>query len=396
MVSGNRVSVKFRTLVAIGFFAFLASTTIWAQSTVQFIFTADQHYGITRKTFRSVVNADAHLVNAALVEALNGISSSTLGEDGGVGAGKKVGPIDFVAVGGDIANREEGTAEKAIQSAAKSWNQFKTDYIEGINLKNEAGRLTPLYIIPGNHDATNAVGFYKPMYPETDATAMAEIYNMMMSPAERRTKTSFDYAKDKIHYSRDLGGIHFIFISIWPDSGERAWMEADLGSVAANTPVVLFAHDEPEVEAKHFTNPNGDRGINAKAKFENLLADALSDGATINDPTTAEQREFERFLAAHRNISIYFHGNDHWKRYSDWTGPDNSVVLHVFGVDSPMKGTVSAADESKLSFYLVTIDASRRLMTVRDCLWNADPGAKAASIAWGEVVTVALEPRPLP
>lgn len=375
-------------------FAIIGAVTLWAQSTVQFVLTSDQHYGITRKEFRSAANVDAQTVNMALVAKLNGVSALTFDEDGGIDAGKIVGPIDFVVVGGDIANREEGTREKSIQSAAVSWAQFRSDYIEGLTLKGRDGVTAPLYVIPGNHDVTNAIGFYKPMYPATDATAMAEIYNMTMKPSEKKTKENYNYAKDRVHYSINVGSIHFIFITMWPDSAERAWMEKDLRAVDAMTPVILFAHDEPEVEAKHFINPNGSFDINAKDKFENILADKFADGTTIKNPTTTEQGEFEKFLKAHRNISVYFHGNDHWKRYSDWTGPDDTVVLHVFGVDSPMKGTVSAEDETKLSFYLVTIDSERRLMTVRDCLWNANPAKPESPIAWGEAITIAIEPRP--
>jgi DNA repair exonuclease SbcCD nuclease subunit len=37
------------------------------------------------------------------------------------------------------------------------------------------GNKAPVYMIPGNHDVTNAIGFYKPMYPAKDAGSMAGI-----------------------------------------------------------------------------------------------------------------------------------------------------------------------------------------------------------------------------
>ncbi len=126
-------------------------------------------------------------------------------------------------------------------------------------------------------------------------------------------------------YSHTLGGVHFVFITIWPDSIVRAWLENDLRHVDRATPVVLFAHDQPEAQAKHFTNPNGSHDINAVDKFENLLAERLADGATIESPTTIEQRDLERFLERHRNITAYFHGNSNWNEFYDWAGPSHTL-----------------------------------------------------------------------
>src|SRR4051812_15306145 len=73
---------------------------------VQFLFTSDSHYGLTR-TFRGEGNVSAHLVNSALVEQMNKLPSQILPADGGLRASQPVGPIDFVVDGGDIANRAE-------------------------------------------------------------------------------------------------------------------------------------------------------------------------------------------------------------------------------------------------------------------------------------------------
>ena len=69
-----------------------------------------------------------------------------------------------------------------------------------------------------------------------------------------------------------------MFINLWPDSAERMWMEKDLAKVNATTPVIIFTHDQPECEAKHFINPNGIHTINAEDKFENLTAEIYKDG----------------------------------------------------------------------------------------------------------------------
>jgi hypothetical protein len=355
------------------FFVVLGADAPAAQPrVVSFVFTSDAHYGITRPHFRGRDDVDAHVVNAALVDAIN-----------------RVGPLDFVAEGGDIANREEVTDTGIIQSAATSWAQFQSDYIEGLRTTTTAGRKTPLYLVPGNHEVSNAIGFYKPMRPLIDKTALVEIYNRMMTPRTPKAVDTYDYAADHVMYSHTLGGVHFVFITIWPDSTARAWMENDLKQVDRSTPVVLFTHDQPEAQAKHFSNPNGAHDINAADRFENLLADRLADGPTIEAPTVAEQRELERFLERHRNITAYFHGNSNWNEFYRWTGPNHTAALNVFRVDSPMKGAVSERDERRLSFQLATVDTSTQQMTVRECLWNTSADA-SASLAWGESTTVPL------
>jgi hypothetical protein len=357
----------------------------------QFIFTSDPHYGIKRDNFPTIGarKADAHTVNAALVEVMNSMPTLTLpADDHGINAAKPVGAIDFIVNTGDIANRMETSAN--VQSAADSWAQFETDYINGLTLKDKNNNKTPLYIVPGNHDVTNAIGFYKTMKPLKDATSMAQIFNLMMNPAALRTKDTYNYVTDKVFYSKDVGGIHFLFISMWPDSAARAWMETDLAKVAAATPVMIFTHDEPTSESKHFTNPNGTKDINSKDKFENQLADTFADGTTINDasgnpvPTVIEQRALVAFLKAHKNIVAYFHGNDHINGAFTYTGPANDISLNVFSVDSPMKGTVSFDDPSKLTFKVVSIDPEAKNMTVRDYLWNTK--------TWGASTNVSLTP----
>jgi hypothetical protein len=341
--------------------------------TLQFVFTSDAHYGITRSLFRRHTNVDAHIVNAALVDAIN-----------------RVGPLDFIVQGGDLANREEETELGAIQRSAISWAQFRDDYLNGLTVTNAAGRKAPLYIVPGNHEVSNAIGFYKPMRPLVDKTALVEIYNRMMAPSRPKTTATYNYVTDRVLYSHTLGGIHFVFITIWPDSIVRAWLENDIRHVDPSTPVVLFTHDQPEAHAKHFSNPNGAHDINATDKFENLLAERLVDGTTIEAPTLVEQRELERFLERHRNITAYFHGNSNWNEFYDWNGPSRSVTLHAFRVDSPMKGAVSANDETRLSFHVATIDTATQAITVRECLWNVDPANPSAPLTWGESRTVSL------
>src|SRR5712671_1757174 len=328
-------------------FAVTAQPQERAARQIRFVFTSDAHYGLTRAAFRGRANVPAHDVNAALVSDL-----------------LTLGPLDFVVEGGDVANRAE--AAEHIQPAAASWSQFRQDYLEQIK--------APVYVVPGNHDASNAVGYYKTMTPATDATAMIAIYNLMMAPA-KRTATTFNYANDRVLTSRDIGGVHFVFLQVWPDSIGRAWLTRNLANVGASTPVVVFTHDQPEAQNKHFINPNGTHDINDVDRFENLLADTDA-GTRI--------AEWESFLLQHPNITAYFHGNSNWNEFYDWRGPHQLVTLHTFRVDSPMKGHDSEQDETKLSFHVASIDTRTHTLTVRERLWN--------TATWGASATVSLTP----
>lgn len=359
---------------------------------VQFVFTSDSHFGLHRAAFRGQQNVDASVVNAALVASINTLPNTVLPSDGGVGAGATVGPIDFLANGGDIANRAEVTEAGAIQPASVSWAQFQQVYLDGLQVKDHAGRNAAVLAVPGNHDVSNAVGYHKLMRPTVDPTSMVGIYNLVMKPSAPLTVDSFRYPRDRVQTSRDFGGIHFVFLTVWPDSSERAWLDHDLAGVAASTPVILVTHDQPESEPKHFTNPSGQHDINSTDRFENLLVDTFADGAMIENPAVVEQSAFEAFLTSHQSITAYFHGNANWNQFYDWTGPGHTASLHAFRVDSPMKGAQSATDESKLSFQLATIDLTTRRMTVRECLWNTARHTSSPSVVWGTSATVDLTP----
>jgi hypothetical protein len=357
---------------------------------LQFVFTSDAHYGITRTQFRGAVNVDAHLVNAAMLSKINTLPSLVLPLDSGIHQGAAVGPIDFLMEGGDIANR----MELPIQSAAASWDQFEKDYMNGLILKDQLGKPISIYIVPGNHDISNAIGFYRPMAPTMDASSMIHIYNLMMQPTIPKTKETYHYPEDRINFSKDLGDIHFMFISLWPDSVERIWMESDLKKIPSTMPVILVTHDQPVCEAKHFDNPDEKRGINGQDKFEDLLEEKYKDGNTASadgGKTDIEQRGLVVFLKAHPNIKAYFHGNSNYNEFYTYSGPDNDIMLNVFRVDSPMKGRYSSKDETKLSFQLVTIDTFSKKMTVRECLWNPDPVHPEKPVGWGTSKTVSLQ-----
>ena len=374
--------------------AFLSAAVLFPKKglgqTIQMVFTSDAHYGITREKFRGDTGVAGYIVNAALVKQINTLPKLTIPTDNGVNAGNKVGGIDYVIEGGDIANR----MEVPVQTAAASWAQFTHDYMQSLNVKGHDGKPATLLMVPGNHDISNAIGFPKPMTPATDPTSMVEIYNLMLKPATPLTNATYNYAVDKINYSKNIHGIHFEFITLWADSAERIWMQKDLDTVAAATPVIIFTHDQPECEPKHFSNPTPPFAMTAKSKFQNLVEEHYKEGPVASkddDSSIMEQRGFVKFLKAHHNIVAYFHGNSNWNQFYTYHGPDNDVALNCFRVDSPMKGKYSAKDETLVSFQLISLDAAKQELTVRECLWNTKPASADNKVVFGKSATVSIK-----
>ncbi len=363
-------------------------------SPVTFVFTSDVHFGLHRGKFRGAANVEARVVSAAMVEAINALPMVRLPDDGGLRAGRPVGPVDFVTITGDLTNRQERLPLK-IQSASVSWAQLEPVFFGGLKVRDGSGRPAPLLLVPGNHDVSNALGHPDGLMPATDATTMAEIFNRMTHPAVPRTKATYNYDTDKIYYAKTFGGVRCFFLTMWPDGHARAWMEQELKNIPATMPVLLFAHDAPKVDARHFTNPHGNFDINPRDKFENVIGDAYSGGQTVDGSTDFEQRIFAAFLKAHRNIVGYFHGHANYHECYTWKGPDKDLALNVFRADSPVKGRESGKDEAKISFEVVVYDTAANRLTAREYLWNHATGlvGMPAATAWGRSTTVSLAPR---
>ncbi len=355
---------------------------------VQFVYTSDQHYGIARKTFRGLDKVSSREVNAALVQAINGLPGVKLPEDGGVRAGQPVQWADAVISTGDIANRMEGTDERLHPSATECWQLFQRQYIDGVTIRNRKGVTADVLAIPGNHDVTNAVGFYRAMSPAKDNGSLVAMYNRANGTA--LSPEAFDVQRDKVFLNREYGGVRFLLVQMWPDSTAREWIGKQTAALPSGEPVLLFTHDQPDIEAKHLVNPNGPDGIggiNGKDKFENLVSD-ISSVKKAKETPIREHRELASFLKEQPAIAAYFHGNENYNEFYTWHGPDNDIAMPVFRVDSPMKGNESGKDETRLSFQLVSIDTDTRKMTVREVLWNADP--KQPAIAWGANRTISF------
>lgn len=176
---------------------------------LRFIYCSDVHYGLEREFRGKEVGSDE--VSRAMLATFKLLSETRLPEDSGVGAGIKFGSPDFVVCTGDIANR----MEEGVQSATTSWSQFCSDWDSSIS--------SPLYLVPGNHDISNAIGYPKVLSPEKDASSAAGIFNRMMRPAVERTAETFNYQTDKVHYSFVKDGVRFVFMGMWPDAYMRQW-----------------------------------------------------------------------------------------------------------------------------------------------------------------------------
>lgn len=205
-------------------FLLLCLNSLSQSNISHYIFTSDVHFGLEKKNFRGKTNVTAYEVNKAMIDAMNTIAKTSLPNDKGVAANTEVKFVDAFIITGDIANRHE----KEVQSATQSWKEFEDCYLQKLSITNSKGSKAPLWVVAGNHDVSNAIGHYKMLKDEKDENAYIGIYNLMLQPSVLKTKSNFNYTTDKIHYSKDVAGVHLQFINLWPDSLERSWMEKDL------------------------------------------------------------------------------------------------------------------------------------------------------------------------
>jgi hypothetical protein len=350
-------------------------------SIIQFLFTSDVHFGLTKDKFQNKTKVSAFEVNNAMAYNMSHIVGNILPMDNGIGENEIIKGIDALVITGDITNR----MENGVQAATQSWEEFKTVYLKNLHLKKSDQKDADLFVVPGNHDISNAIGFHRPMLPKKDPAAMIGIYNLMF-PNNQINK--YDSVLSTVHYSRDIKGVHFIFLSLYPDSAERVWMEKDLAIISKNTPVLLFAHSIPEAEPRFFENPNGIHDINEEDKFENLVPERYKDDNNVKGLTTIEQNGFTEFIKLHPNIKAYFHGHENFTQFYTYQGPKKDINLSCIRTDSPMKGRVSLKDETKLAYEIVTINTNKKALTIREVLWNT--GNDSSKIQWGSSATINL------
>lgn len=202
--------VKRLVLVLVCISLFCCSLGARGGEILRFIYCSDLHYGIDRE-FRGAESVPADSVSRAMLRSFGLLENAVLPDDGGAGGGRVFGKPDFIVCTGDIANR----MESGVQTASASWRQFLRDWAE---------YLDRLYLVPGNHDISNAIGYPKPMCPERDASSAAGIYNMAMRPDTAVRAENFDYGTDRTHYTFVVDSVRFVFMGMWPDSCMRSGM----------------------------------------------------------------------------------------------------------------------------------------------------------------------------
>lgn len=443
----------------------VSSHTVWAvvnhqgdfaaktvNEVVNFIYTSDNHYGIVRPLFRGGVNVTGQAVNEAMIARMNTLPTQSFPSDGGVAAGQPVGQVDFLMDTGDIANRAETGSIAANHSlsylgntvdypgqgsyvAAKSnvsWSQWQADFLGAANTGNTAGGLLtltnsqgqgiPVFLSPGNHDISNAIGMTgKIAAGDRDTTSFVQIYNRMTPYSGKApiTTSVFDTASNytnvnlQVNYSFDVGGTHVQCVNMFPDKNILNWMTADLANVAASTPVLLFCHAPLNMatgEFKVFGNP---ASTSSSAAGDIPFALTGTDSATTYVDMNAAKQCVATWLIAHPNVRALFSGHDNFNGATNWNGqnaengnlidPNDAAWpgVELFRVDSPMKGDfsgVSAAggfgDETKLSFQVYSYDIATRRLTEREFLWNptADTTGTGAWSAQATTINLSLSP----
>lgn len=370
-----------RTTLHAGLLGLALATTAMAANSVTFVFTADSYFGINRKEFQGDKAVDARYANRDMVQKINSLPNQTFPQDGELRSGEKIGAIDFVVHGGSIAHMM--AAATITQSAADSWKEFDREFLQGIQLKNAQGEKAPLFYIPGVHDLTNAIGYYKRLDPKTDPSIPMQVYNRLVAPETPVSKKDFDVRKHVSLYSRTVQGIHLVFTQVWPDAQQREWIAQDIAKLPAGTPVLLFANVEPDAPSKLFINPNGKGDVNKDDKFENVIGEVFQGGTKVEDKSKPHEKALAEFVKAHPQIQGYFHGNTGLSDIKVWMGTEGDLFLPTYSVDSPVNGAISAKQEELVSFLVVTVDRDAQQTTARIVHWNADPKKKKGPLQWG-------------
>jgi hypothetical protein len=417
---------------------------------VNFVYTSDNHYGIVRPIFRGNFNVGGQTVNEAMITRMNSLPAQSFPNDGGVAAGQTVGQVDFLMDTGDIANRSEsqsaissstvdylgsnvsypGNAAYTAPVSTVTWGQWQHDFLGDANTGNNAGGLLtltnnsgqgiPVFLSPGNHDVSDAIGMNGKIAPaNVNATSFAQIYNRMTPYSGEATITTNvftnpgDYTNVnlQVNYSFNIGGVHVQCVNMFPDKNILNWMSADLTNVPASTPVFLFCHvpvNMADSETKVFGTPtNTSSSAGADIPFKLSGVDSANSYVDMN----AAKQYVADWLIAHPNVRALFSGHDNFNGATNWNGQNASGSLiaardaawpgvTLFRVDSPMKGDVSGTsasgalagigNETNLSFQVYSLDVANRKLTEREFQWNPTADATGNGVWSGQSMTIDL------
>jgi DNA repair exonuclease SbcCD nuclease subunit len=426
-----------------------AATTL--SEVVNFVYTSDNHYGIVRPIFRGTFNVSGQTVNEAMIARMNTLPAQSFPNDGGVAAGQAVGNVDFLMDTGDIANRSEpqtaivatnitylgasvsypGNATYTAPISSVTWGQWQHDFLGDANtgnsagglltLTNNAGQGIPVFLSPGNHDVSDAIGMNgKVTGANVDATSFVQIYNRMTPYSGKAAITTNVFANPgnytnvnlQVNYSFNIGGVHVQCVNMFPDKNVQQWMSADLTNVPATTPVFLFCHvplNMAASETKVFGTPtNTSSSAGADIPFTLSGTDSPTSYADMN----AAKQSVADWLVAHPNVRALFSGHDNFNGATNWKGQDanNNLIAArdsawsgttLFRVDSPMKGDVSGVSstsgsltgigmETNLSFQVFSLDIANRRLTEREFYYNNTADSSGNGVWSGQSTTIDL------
>ena len=418
---------------------------------INFVYTSDNHYGIVRPIFRGSFNVSGQTVNEAMIARMNTLPAQSFPNDGGVAAGLMVGTVDFLMDTGDIANRSEsqsaivptnitylgtgvsypGNSSYTAPISSVTWGQWQHDFLGDANtgntagglltLTNSAGNGIPVFLSPGNHDVSDAIGMTgKIPAGNVDATSYVQIYNRMTPYSSQATiatnvfssPANYTNVNLRVNYSFNIGGVHVQCVNMFPDKNILNWMSADLASVPASTPVFLFCHVPLNMaagETKVFGTPTS-----TSSTWGADIPMPLSgvDSATSYVDMNGAKQYVADWLVAHPNVRALFSGHDNFNGATNWNGqdPNNNLIaardaawsgVTLFRVDSPMKGDISGVsstagsltgigNETNLSFQVYSLDVANRKLTEREFLWNPTADATGNGVWSGQSTTVDL------
>ena len=321
-----------------------ASHTVWAvvnhqgdfaaksvNEVVNFIYTSDNHYGIVRPLFRGGFNVTGQAVNEAMIARMNTLPTQLFPNDGGVASGQQVGQVDFLMDTGDIANRSEtgsiavnhslsylgntvdypGQASYVALKSNVSWSQWQHGFLGDNNTGNSAGGLLsltnsqgqgiPVFLSPGNHDISNAIGMTgKIATGDRDTTSFVQIFNRMTPYSGKApiTTSVFDTASNWNGQNAEDGSLIATRDAAWP--GVELFrvdspMKGDFSGVSSTTAPFANIGDERLLSFQVYSYDIATRRLTEREFLWNPTADATGTGAwsaqaaTINlslSPTT--------------------------------------------------------------------------------------------------------------
>src|ERR1043165_4224967 len=154
-----------RKLIVLPFLLVLAWTFLGAQAdVVQFVFTADVHYGISRPGFGECEMSTRKWSMRHWLRKSAACRRPSFQETEATGL---IGWWELL-----ILWRSAGTSPIVPKSQIAAKRSRVRQYpgsnsgrvtLMGLKLHARSGSRSPVYAVPGNHDISNAIGYYKPM-----------------------------------------------------------------------------------------------------------------------------------------------------------------------------------------------------------------------------------------